>query len=217
MADLLRGRDARVVTLTGTGGTGKTRLAIQVAAGLLDDFADGVLFVGLAPLQDPDLVLPTVAETLGVRATSGETSREALARRLRTGELLLVLDNFEHVARGRTAVAASPSTAPTVKLLVTSRAPLRPRAERVYPGLPAGNARERTDDVERLSQCESVALFESRAQIGPAGFRGHGANAQRSPTICRALDGLPLAIELAATRVGVAAAGGSAASGSITL
>ena len=188
--------------MTGTGGTGKTRLAVQVAAGLLDDFDDGVVFVGLAPLQDPDLVLTTAARALGVLATSGETIAEDLGRHLRDRKLLLVLDNFEHVLAAAPSVADIAAAAAGVTVLVTSRAPLRLSAERVYPVWPLQTP-DGSEDVERLLQCESVALFESRARAVRPDFAVTAANAGAVADICNALDGLPLAIELAATRVGV--------------
>ena len=199
VAELLRGREPRVVTLTGTGGTGKTRLAAQVAAELLDAFPDGVFFVSLAPLANPGLVLPTVAQTLGV-PESGDDVGEALARHLRARQLLLVLDNFEHVLESAPDVIAS--TTSTVRLLATSRVPLHLATERVYQVSPLETP-ERTDDVERLLQRESVALFASRARSARSEFAVTVENAQPVAEICQALGGLPLALELAATRVGV--------------
>ena len=201
VTDLLGRPDVRLVTLTGTGGTGKTRLAIQTAAGLLDTFADGVVFVGLAPLQDPDLVMTTAAQALGIGTTSGETLAEDLTRALRNRELLLVLDNFEHLLTAAPSVADIAAGAARVKLLVTSRAPLRLSAEHVYPVSPLPTP-DGAEDVDRLRQCESVALFETRAQAVRPDFAVTSANAGAVADICAALDGLPLAIELAASRVG---------------
>jgi predicted ATPase/DNA-binding SARP family transcriptional activator len=202
VTDLLRRSDVRLVTLTGTGGTGKTRLAVQAAAALIDTFADGVVFVGLAPLQDPDLVLTTTAQALGVGAMSRETLATDLARALQNRELLLVFDNFEHLLAAAPSVADLAAGAAGVKLLVTSRAPLRLSAEHVYPvsplPTPAGD-----EDVDGLLQCESVALFEARAQAVRPDFAVNVTNAGAVADICGALDGLPLAIELAASRVGV--------------
>jgi predicted ATPase len=183
-------------------------MALQTAAALLDTFADGVVFVALAPLQDPDLVLTTAAQAVGVGATSGETSGEELGRALRDRELLLVFDNFEHLVVAAPSVADVVARAPGVKLLVTSRAPLRLSAEHVYPVSPlATPGRGDSDDVDLLLRCESVALFEARAQAVQPHFAVTSANAEAVAEVCRALDGLPLAIELAASRVGTLPAG----------
>jgi predicted ATPase/DNA-binding SARP family transcriptional activator len=203
VTDLLRRPAVRLVTLTGTGGTGKTRIALQTAAGLLDTFADGVVFIALALLRDPDLVLTTAAQAVGVGATSGETSAEELARFLRNRELLLVFDNFEHLVVAAPSVADVVARAPGVKLLVTSRAPLRLSAEHVYPVSPLATPRPGdSEDVDLLLRCESVALFEARAQAVQPHFAITSANAGAVAEVCRALDGLPLAIELAASRIG---------------
>jgi predicted ATPase len=186
VADLLRRPQTRIVSLTGTGGTGKTRLGLHVAAELLDDFPDGVFFVALAPLSDPDLVLPTIAQTLGVPFKRGKD----LAAHARGRQFLLVLDNFEHVIEAAPLVGDIAGSGSAAKVLVTTRAPLRLAGEQVYP-------------VPPLLESESVALFASRSRSVRSDFLVTAANAQAVADVCNALEGLPLAIELAATRVAV--------------
>jgi predicted ATPase/DNA-binding transcriptional LysR family regulator len=171
-------RSARLVTLTGPGGSGKTRLATEAAARLSDDFADGVYFVDLSAIRDPGLVLPTIAQALGV------TPADGLLDALGSRRTLLVLDNFEQVVEAVTGVAEILRRAPHVKVLVTSRVVLRLRAEHEY-------------EVGPLPLPDAATLFTARAHSVVPGFR-------REPIvdeICRRLDCLPLALELAASRV----------------
>ena len=198
LADLLRRPQTRIVSLTGTGGTGKTRLGLHAAAELLDEFPDGVFFVALAPLADADLVLPTIAQTLGVPARRGE----ALAAYVRDRQLLLVLDNFEHVIEAAPLVGAIAGGGSAANVLVTTRAPLRLAGEQVYPVSPLETP-EGHDDLERLLRCESVALFAARSRSVRSDFVITDANARAVAEVCKALEGLPLAIELAASRVAV--------------
>jgi predicted ATPase/class 3 adenylate cyclase len=186
-AALLR-NGLRVLTLTGTGGTGKTRLALQLAAEVVETFPNGVFFVSLAPVRDWELVAPTIARTLGLREQPGETVLETLDGYLTDKELLLVLDNFEQVLAAAPAVAGLCASAPKLKLLVTSRTPLRLSGERTYP-------------VPPLGLPESVRLFAERAHAAALEFDVTDENEDAVAEICRRLDGLPLAIELAAPRI----------------
>lgn len=191
---------ARLVTLTGPGGAGKTRLAFQVAAELLDGFADGVFFVDLAPLRDPSLVPAAVAQALGVQGAPGGSIRDSVLRFLHEKHLLLVLDNCEHLLDAAEFVEALLQAAARLSLLVTSRAPLRVPGEREYalPPLPLPPA---TAATAALATNPAVALFVDRALAVRADFALRDDNALAVATICRHLDGLPLAIELAAARV----------------
>ena len=184
---LLTRADARLLTLTGTGGTGKTRLALRIAAGAVEHFPNGVFFVSLAPVRDWEQVVPSIAQTLGLREQPGESVLETLTEYLRDRRMLLLLDNFEQVLPAAPALSGLLATSPGLNLLVTSRTPVRLSGERTY-------------TVPPLEQTESVNLFLERAQaVGD--FSITDANAQDVAEICERLDGLPLAIELAAARV----------------
>ncbi len=193
----------RLVTLTGPGGTGKTRLALQVAAERLAAYADGVFFVDLAPLADPALVPSAVAQALGVAAFTELSIRESVLRFLRDKQLLLVLDNYEHLLAAAEFAGALVQAAPLVSLLVTSRAPLRVRGEREYPLAPLPVPAEMLASPAALAENPAVALFVQRARDVRPAFALSGDNAATVAAICARLDGLPLAIELAAARVRV--------------
>ncbi len=197
---LLRG-EVRLLTLTGPGGTGKTRLALQVAAELVEEFPSGVFFVALAALAEPDLVLGTLAQTLGVREVPGEALPRTLAEHLSDKQLLLVLDNFEQVLEAAGELPGLLSSAPGLTLLVTSREALRLSGEQRYPvpTLSLPDPRWRLD-AGALARYEAVALFRERARAVQPDFQITDENGAAIAEICRRVDGLPLAIELAAAR-----------------
>jgi predicted ATPase/class 3 adenylate cyclase len=195
---------ARLVTLTGPGGTGKTRLALEVAAEALDQYPHGVFFVDLSPLTDPALVVPTIAATLGVREVAGRPLSETLAAHLGQKCLLLVLDNYERVLDAAPDAAALLAVCPDLAILTTSREPLHVRVERevaVAP-LPLPNPNQ-LPPLGDLAAVPSVALFVEKARAASATFALTVENAEAIAAICHRLDGLPLAIELAAARVKV--------------
>jgi len=201
---LLSQSAVRLVTLVGTGGIGKTRLGIEVANEMRNSFADGVCFVGLASISDPDLVLPTIARELGIQERVAQSLVERVKAFLRNKHLLLLLDNFEQVATAAPLLVDLLAACPQLKVMVTSRALLRLLGEQVFPvstlalpdlsGLP---------ESEALMQYAAVALFVGRARAILPTFQVTAANARAVAEICAHLDGLPLALELAAARIRV--------------
>jgi predicted ATPase/transcriptional regulator with XRE-family HTH domain len=199
---LLRDDMVRLVTLTGPGGVGKTRLAITVAHQVTDAFPNGMVFVDLAPLRAPALVLPTVAAAFGLRETASRAPIDGIRAFLRGREMLLILDNFEHLLGAAPVVADILAAGPRVKVLATSRAPLRVRGEREYPVPPLDlPATEEARDLAALAATDAVAFFVDRAQAIRPDFALTADNAAAVVAICARLDGLPLALELAAARV----------------
>jgi predicted ATPase len=198
---LLRG-EVRLLTLLGAPGIGKTRLSIAVARDVQDAFTDGAYFVALAPIGDPALVLATIAQTLGIKETAGQPLLETLKSALRAKRLLLLLDNFEHLLEAAPGVVELLEACPGLKALVTSRAALHVRGERLY-GVSPLLLPNLTQPplIASLARTPAVALFVERAQAVMAEFRLTEQNAAAVAVICVRLDGLPLAIELAATRV----------------
>ncbi len=191
----------RLLTLTGPGGVGKTRLALKLVTRLQDTFSDGVFFVPLAPLADPALVASTIVHNLGIIEPGNRSLLDSLKTHLCDKHMLLVLDNFEQVLAAAWVVAEV-LMAPHVKVLVTSRATLHLIAEHEYPVPPLSVPdRKGLTTLESLSQYESVALFIQRAQASKPDFQMTHANAPAVAEICARLDGLPLAIELAAARI----------------
>jgi predicted ATPase/DNA-binding CsgD family transcriptional regulator len=194
--------ECRLVTVTGSGGCGKTRLALQVAADLVETYPEGVWLVDLAPVVDPDLVAASVAAAMQIREVPMQDFTETLKRQLRDQRLLLVLDNCEHLVSSCAAVAEALLTScPGVTILATSREPLAVRGETTWrvPSLsvPAERARPPIEDV---TQYEAVRLFVDRALKANPGFAVTPGNAAAVAEICRRIDGIPLAIELAAAR-----------------
>ena len=191
-----------LVTLTGPGGSGKTRLCIALAAAVAGDYRDGVYFVPLAPIRDPGLVPSTIAQSIGLQDARDRPLMEHLVSQLRDRQLLIVLDNFEHLLAGAPVVTRLLQETSAVRILVSSRSSLRVSGERECPVPPlAVPEEEDRPTAALLAACESVRLFAERAAAAVPGFTLDDENAPAVAAIARRLDGLPLAIELAAARV----------------
>lgn len=200
---------AHIVTLTGPGGIGKTRLAIEIANTISETFADGVWLVDLAPWRDPTLVPLIVAQVLGLRPDTERPIVETLQKFLQAKQLLLILDNCEHLGEASAQLARELlSQAPTLRILATSGEPLAVAGETIYPvsglGWPSFSA-ELKNNLQNLKQYDAVRLFVERAVDISPNFALTAENAWATVEICRRLDGLPLALELASARINVLA------------
>ena len=195
--------EARLVTLTGPGGSGKTRLALAVASGMVEGFEDGMWWVGLAPISDPDLVPQAVASVLSVREVPGRSVTDTLVEHLEEREALLLLDNCEHLVASCVALCdVLLHACPMLKILATSREALAVAGERRWQVPPLSSPDPRVQAAGELGRFESVRLFVERARYRRPDFVLNPENAPSVAEVCYKLDGIPLAIELAAARVG---------------
>jgi predicted ATPase len=193
-----------VLTITGPGGVGKTRLALAIAREVASAtaFADGVYFVDLTPFRDPAQVLPAIAQVLELRPHGDQSLSDLIVSFLKSRQLLLMLDNFEQILPAAAEIADLLAACPALQVLATSRAPLRIRGEHLFPISPlALPTDENTADLERLGRIDALTLFTQRARAANPTFALTASNAAAVTDICRRVDGLPLAIELAAARL----------------
>ncbi len=199
---LLLRPDVRLLTLTGTPGVGKTRLALEVARELIHDFADGVSFVPLASISDPNLAIPTIAQTFGVKGVAERSFLDLLQASLQDKRLLLCLDNFEHILGAAPQLSALLTSCPHLKILATSRATLHLQGEHEFPvpSLALPDLKQ-LPPPDALAHYAAVALFLQRAQAARPTFQLTAANACTIAEICVRLDGLPLTIELAGAHI----------------
>jgi predicted ATPase len=207
LAERLRAGSVRLVTLTGPGGVGKTRLALEAARAVQADFADGAYFVSLAALQRPEEVPAALVDALAIAPLTGESPGEAVERFLAAKHVLLVADNFEHLLPAARLIAGLLGACPALTVLATSREPLTLHAEERHPVPPLALPPGTTEDVQALTTVDSVVLFCERARAHDPGFDLADGNTAAVAEICRRVDGLPLAIELAAARCGLLSAG----------
>ena len=193
-----------LLTLTGPGGVGKTRLALAITDDVADHFADGMVWVDLAPLADPALLPATLAASLALTLEGRQDTLDAIMRHLRPRQTLLLVDNCEHLLAGLADLLAELLThCPALQVLATSRAPLRIRGEQQFPVAPLAVPEDDAAPLARVAACAAVQLFTARTSALKPGFRITPENAPAVAALCRALDGLPLAIELAAAQMTV--------------